>query len=238
MFKAIKFSGIIWLLTAVVMTAAALTLLIKTNAPEPLPTNAEGSAPVIVIDPGHGGQDGGASSGDVLEKDLNLSVALKLRDIITSDGGAAVMTREGDAPDVPDTNGKFNKKADLKYRLKVLNDANADVFISIHMDKFTESKYSGAQVFYSQNSEESKTLGENIQQSLRDNLDPNNTREAKRNEAGIYILKNANVPAALVECGFLSNPEELEKLKTDEYQQALADAIYKGIKEFMDRSDE
>ena len=143
------------------------------------------------------------------------------------------MTREGDAPDVPGANGKFVKRDDLRYRLDVLDKANADLFISIHMNKFSEPKYSGAQVFYSENGEESKVLGELIQKSLRENLDPENSREAKRNESGIYILKNAKVPAALVECGFLSNPAELEKLKTEEYQQSLAEAIYKGIEEFM-----
>ncbi len=234
MFKAFKLSGLCWVLTAVILTAAALVLLFKAEAAEPTAANTEPPTITVVIDPGHGGQDGGASSGDVLEKDLNLSVALRLRDIVISNGGAAVMTREGDAPDIPGGNGKFNKKADLEYRLSVLRDANADVFISIHMNKFSESKYSGAQVFYSQNGEESKTLGEHIQLSLRDNLDPENAREAKRNEAGIYILKNADVPAALVECGFLSNPEELEKLTTDEYQQALAEAIYKGIISFTE----
>ncbi len=236
MFKAFKISGVIWVMTAIVLTIAAAVLLFKTNTAEPIRTNADSPNLTVVIDPGHGGQDGGASCGDVLEKDLNLSVSLKLRDIITSNGGAAVMTRDGDAPDVPGTNGKFVKRDDLRYRLDVLDKADADLFISIHMNKFSEPKYSGAQVFYSQNGEESKVLGELIQKSLRENLDTENSREAKRNESGIYILKNAKVPAALVECGFLSNPAELEKLKTEEYQQSLAEAIYKGIEEFMEQN--
>ncbi len=238
MFKTFKISGVIWVMTAALLTAAAVVLLFKTNAAEPIRTNADSPAMTVVIDPGHGGQDGGASCGGVLEKELNLNVSLKLRDIIASNGGAAVMTREGDAPDVPGANGKFVKRDDLRYRLDVLDKADADLFISIHMNKFSEPKYSGAQVFYSQNGEESKVLGEIIQKSLRENIDPENSREAKRNESGIYILKNAKVPAALVECGFLSNPTELEKLKTEEYQQSLAEAIYKGIEEFIKQNRE
>ena len=101
------------------------------------------------------------------------------------------------------------------------------------MNKFENPKYSGAQVFYSQNSEDSKKLGELIQASLINNLDNNNNRVAKKNETGIYILKNAKVPAALVECGFLSNPEELNNLTDEEYQIKLAEAIYTGICEYF-----
>lgn len=101
------------------------------------------------------------------------------------------------------------------------------------MNKFENPKYSGAQVFYSQNSEDSKKLGELIQASLINNLDNNNNRVAKKNETGIYILKNAKVPAALVECGFLSNPEELKNLTDEEYQKKLAEAIYTGICEYF-----
>ena len=237
MFKAVKLSGIIWILSAVILVSAALLIMVKLESDEWRLTDSDSPNMIIVIDPGHGGQDGGASGGDVLEKDLNLAVAHKLKDVITNNGGAAVLTREGDAPDVPGTNGKFNKKADLEYRLSVLNQANADIFVSIHMNKFSDSKYSGAQVFFSQNGEDSKQLGEMIQQSLKDNLDPSNNRQAKRNESGIYILKNAKVPAVLVECGFLSNPEELEKLQSDEYQQSVAEAIYKGIQEYGEQQN-
>lgn len=232
MIHAIKLSKIIWIGTAVIMVSLACGLMLKMLSEPAAETNAETPIFTVTIDPGHGGRDGGASNGNVLEKDLNLAVAQKLRDVVNNNGGAAVLTREGDEPDIPGSNGKFNKKADLEHRLFVLQDSGSDLFVSVHMNKFTDAKYSGAQVFYSQNSEDSKRLGELVQKSLRENVDNSNTREAKRNEAGIYVLKNAKVPAILVECGFLSNSDELGKLQSDEYQQQLADAIFKGIEEF------
>ena len=161
-------------------------------------------------------------------------MALKLRDVINSDGNTAVLTRDSDEVKLlNNTSGKYVKKDDLLYRLSLIEDSGADLFISIHMNKFENPKYSGAQVFYSQNSEDSKKLGELIQASLINNLDNNNNRVAKKNETGIYILKNAKVPAALVECGFLSNPEELKNLTDEEYQKKLAEAIYTGICEYF-----
>lgn len=185
--------------------------------------------------PPHGGPDGGASSGDVLEKDLNLSVSLKLRDIVNANGNSAVMTRETDDVEMSQ-NGKYSKKTDLQHRMDVLNSSQGDIFISIHMNKFSDSKYSGAQVFSSDNGDESKQLGEIIQSSLKNNLDNSNTRAAKGNERNVYILKNAKVPAVLVECGFLSNPDELKLLTEEEYQKKLSEAIYKGIEEYISKS--
>lgn len=233
MFWVLKKNCIIWGLSAFIMVSIALIIMVKLETEETIPAAAEPGAHIIVIDPGHGGTDGGASNGDVLEKDLNLAVSLKLRDIINNDGNTAVMTRESD--DITllnNTSGKYVKKDDLLYRLSVVDNSNADLFISIHMNKFEDAKYSGAQVFYSENGEDSKKLGELLQASLINNLDNSNTRVAKKNEAGIYILKNAVVAAALVECGFLSNTEEFAKLQNDEYQQQLAEAIYSGIKDY------
>lgn len=110
---------------------------------------------------------------------------------------------------------------------------NADIFISIHMNKFEQEKYRGAQVFYAANGEESKRLGEIIQQSLKEVLADGNTREAKKSGSNIYILKNAAVPSALVECGFLSNAEEARLLQSEEYQQKVAWGIYIGIVKYF-----
>ncbi len=233
MFYTIRKSSLIWGTVAVLMISFALGIMIKLEMDSAAPAMTEAGGIVIVIDPGHGGIDGGASNGDVLEKDLNLAVSLKLRDTINNDGNTAVLTRDSDEISMlNNTGGKYVKKDDLLYRLSVIDNSNADIFISIHMNKFQDSKYSGAQVFHSDN-EDSKRLGELIQASLKNNLDSNNNRVAKGNEAGIYILKNAKIPAALIECGFLSNADELEKLQTDEYQQQLADAIYLGITEYL-----
>lgn len=236
MFWAIKRNTLILCALAfVLIVSAALILVFGMNAD----TSAEDSEikGTVVIDPGHGGPDGGASSGDVQEKDLNLSVALKLRDILGENGYAVVMTRETDDIQMGE-NGKYSKKADLSHRMDVLNSANSDVFISIHMNKFTDPKYSGAQVFSSDNGDESKRLGEAIQASLKNNLDNSNTRAAKGNERNVYILRNAKGPAVLVECGFLSNADELQKLTDEEYQKKLAEAIQKGMEDYLSADSE
>ncbi len=230
MFFAIKKNTLIfYALSFVLIVSAALILVFGMN--DETAAEDDGGR-TIVIDAGHGGPDGGASSGDVLEKGLNLSVALKLRDIASSNGYNAVMTRETDDVQMGE-NGKYSKKADLNHRMDVLNSANSDIFVSIHMNKFTDSRYSGAQVFSSDNGDESKRLGEIVQASLKNNLDNSNTRAAKGNERNVYILKNSKVPAILVECGFLSNPDELKNLTDDGYQQKLAEAIFKGIEEYF-----
>ena len=235
MFFAVKKNSLILIGLGTLMVIAAICIMIFGLNDDPaVTTNAEVSGKVIVIDAGHGGVDGGASASGILEKDINLAVALKLRDVINSDGNTAVLTRDSDEVKLlNNTSGKYVKKDDLLYRLSLIEDSGADLFISIHMNKFENPKYSGAQVFYSQNSEDSKKLGELIQASLINNLDNNNNRVAKKKETGIYILKNAKVPAALVECGFLSNPEELKNLTDEEYQKKLAEAIYTGICEYF-----
>lgn len=233
-FTITKNSLILYALAFVMVTTAAVIMVFGIGDE----TAAEGDdvqKKIIVIDPGHGGPDGGASSGDVLEKDLNLSVSLKLRDIVNASGNSAVMTRETDDVEMSQ-NGKYSKKTDLQHRMDVLNSSQGDIFISIHMNKFSDSKYSGAQVFSSDNGDESKQLGEIIQSSLKNNLDNSNTRAAKGNERNVYILKNAKVPAVLVECGFLSNPDELKLLTEEEYQKKLSEAIYKGIEEYISKS--
>lgn len=173
MFFAVKKNSLILIGLGTLMVIAAICIMIFGLNDDPaVTTNAEVSGKVIVIDAGHGGVDGGASASGILEKDINLAVALKLRDVINSDGNTAVLTRDSDEVKLlNNTSGKYVKKDDLLYRLSLIEDSGADLFISIHMNKFENPKYSGAQVFYSQNSEDSKKLGELIQASLLNNLD-------------------------------------------------------------------
>lgn len=190
---------------------------------------------VVVIDAGHGGIDAGAVANGIEEKNLNLQIALKLQEYIEQSGGVAILTRDSDES-TQDPNRSANisqKKSDLMERKAAMEKYDADIFISIHMNKFEQSKYKGAQVFYADNGEESRLLGESIQQSLKDTLNDGNEREAKKSGTGIYILKNASVPSALVECGFLSNPEEAALLQQQEYQQKVAWAIYIGIVKYF-----
>ena len=191
---------------------------------------------IIVIDAGHGTPDGGAVADDgTLEKDINLDVAKRLCKLLEKTGAYVIMTRLDDNAVTDDLDAKIReiKRRDLKNRRDIRDNSNADLFVSIHMNKFEEPKYYGAQVFYSKTPPESKKLAESIQSELITLADPTNTRSAKKAE-GIFILENSKIPSALVECGFLSNPAEIEKLKTDEYRDTLSWAIYCGIVKYLE----
>ncbi len=189
---------------------------------------------VILVDAGHGGFDGGASGNGVIEKDVNLEVALKLREYIEQNGGVCILTRDKDESTAKkDEKGKKAKKTDLEERKKLADLSEADIFISIHMNEFQNPKYSGAQVFYG-DCDGSKELGEYIQMSLKNIIDKDNNRVAKKTDGKVFVLTNTKIPSVIVECGFLSNPYEAKQLKTTEYQQKLAWAIYMGIVEYFE----
>lgn len=192
---------------------------------------------VIILDAGHGIPDGGAVgiSGTV-EQEINLQVTLKLQQLLEQSGAYVILTRADENSVAEDLSNKIKeiKKEDLKYR-RDMRDSGCDAFISIHMNKFEIEKYSGAQVFYSDN-EQSRTLGEKIQESLKLHVDQSNNRVAKKSEKNIYILNDSNVPSVVVECGFLSNKNEEQLLNTEEYQQKIAYGIYNGIIDFFNKN--
>ena len=194
--------------------------------------NAQNANFNIVLDAGHGGEDGGASSKDgILEKDINLSIALKLNEMFKSAGFKVVMTRDEDKS-IYDDNAKTTRQkkvSDIKNRVNIINSDPTNILISIHQNKFPESKYHGSQIFFSSNLPESRKLAESIKQSITDSLQPENKRECKPAQKEIYILNKAQVPAVIVECGFLSNEEEAKKLVDDSYQQQIAKCIYDGF---------
>ncbi|WP_019907969.1 N-acetylmuramoyl-L-alanine amidase CwlD [Thermoanaerobacter indiensis] len=187
---------------------------------------------VVVIDAGHGGPDPGKPGKYGKDEDeLNLEIAQKLRELIEESGGIVVMTREDDTL----SDGSLSK--DLKNRVVKANEVIADVLISIHLNSFSQSKYKGAQVFYQNNSEKGKLLAELIQQELRNTLDPDNDRMAKSSNS-YYLLRNAKMPAVIVECGFMSNPEEEKLLNDEKYQYKIAWAIYKGLIHYFQKVSE
>jgi len=186
----------------------------------------------IVLDAGHGLPDGGAvGKSGTEEESLNLSVTLYLQEYLEKSGVDVILTRadENGIFDKDKNNIKNKKVSDMHNREKIMNESDADIFLSIHMNKFTESKYSGPQVFYSASHEEGKIMAEIIQKELIHELKPKMEREVKKADSGIYLLKKAKIPAVLVECGFLSNPEEEKLLLSDDYKKRIAWAIYKGI---------
>ena len=183
----------------------------------------------------HGGFDGGAVASDgTVEKDINLKITLASAKFLRQSGFNVILTRENDVStdDVETEKISTRKKSDLKNRLNLMKDYKDAVFVSIHLNKFTTSAANGSQVFYSR-SEESKRLGDCIQKSIVAKLQPENTRVNKLATSSTYLLYNATVPSVLVECGFLSNKAELEKLKDKDYQNKMAFSIYCGILEYF-----
>lgn len=189
----------------------------------------------IVLDAGHGGLDGGASTDDgVLEKAINLNIAKYLEAYLKQSGATVVMTRTKDISlhTSEEATVKQRKREDLLKRREITNTSGADLMISIHMNYFEQKQYSGAQVFYEQNFAESKALASAIQKSLKENLNSENKREVQTIPKNKLQFQCLSVPSALVECGFLSNKEEAAMLKTSEYQQKVALAIYMGILQY------
>jgi N-acetylmuramoyl-L-alanine amidase len=183
----------------------------------------------------------GASSFDgTTEQAINLSITLKLQKIIEQSGAKVVLTRSDENGIYStDSNSLKNKKvSDIKNRVEIGNNYNADIFISIHLNKYSgSSEYNGWQTFYQKNNEKSKILASKIQENLNNNIETDNSREILPIN-NIYIMDHLTIPTVIVECGFLSNPEETEKLKKDEYQSKLAWGIYLGLQEyFMDEGE-
>lgn len=186
----------------------------------------------ILIDPGHGAEDGGAVSDDgVVEKGINLSISTYLKEYLELSGFEVLMTRDDDNIMGDQTLPTLTERhrSDMHARLDFYNSEDVDYVISIHQNKFTESKYSGAQVFYSPNDEQSKVLADYMRKSIVGFLQPENTRDITEAGSNIYLLNNCSNPCILIECGFLSNPEETALLNTEEYQKQMAFTIYCGM---------
>lgn len=191
---------------------------------------------VVVIDPGHGGRDPGASGETgVTEEEVNLQIALKLRRLIEQGGGTAIMIREDHSGLYTEGgNGRETRKSeDLKNRHALINSCGADILISIHLNSFPESQYYGAQTFYLKNDEKSRKLAEIIQNEVIKVLDRGNDRKSKPTDS-VYILKNNNMPGVLIECGFLSNHEEERLLDNEHYQEKVAWSIFVGVVKYME----
>ena len=207
------------------MISAALNIKVSVSS------ESVKSMPTIVIDAGHGGEDGGAvSESGVLEKDINLSIANDTSALFYLLGFDVTQTRKTDIAlyNGEDTIRK-RKVSDMKKRLEIFNSSKENTIISIHQNKFSESKYHGTQIFYSPNNPKSKQLADSIKYSVKSLLQPDNERECKKADSGIYLLKNTNNPAVIVECGFISNGEECKNLLDSQYQKQMAYSITAGF---------
>ena len=189
----------------------------------------------VVIDAGHGGKDPGKVSVDgSLEKDINLQIALKLQKFLELQDVNVILTRDSDMG-LYDENASNKKVQDMKNRVALIEESRPDLVISIHQNSYHEEYVHGAQVFYYAGSEKSKELAERIQQVMALELDRDNARQAKANDR-YYLLKKTSAPIVIVECGFLSNYEEAQKLSSDLYQEKVAWAIHLAVMQCLNGS--
>ena len=196
----------------------------------------------IIVDAGHGGIDPGSMTDDqsVKEKDVNLKITKKVKELLEASGAMVILTRNDDTSLYTEQAGKTIRQKyneNLKNRKKIIQESSADMFISIHLNKFQESKYYGAQTFYPAGKEDDKQLATYIQGELKRVVDKTNNRKIKSTN-DIYLIKDNEIPSTLIECGFLSNDKEAKLLNDEEYQDQIAWAIYVGIQKYFSETEQ
>lgn len=235
-----KKNRLIWAAVAAVLILFCIFAMIveqkNQDALQSVSASGVSGHPTILIDAGHGGVDGGTVAKDgTVEKGINLEIALKLETIFRMMGFDTVMTRREDIS-IHDDSAKTirqQKISDLHNRLKLINETPDCLFISIHQNSYPYPNNTGTQVFYSPNNPESQALAASIQQSVIRLIQPQNTRKVKKSGTEIYLLYQAKTPAVMVECGFMSNAQETEKLRTEAYQNELALSIFYGVLSYL-----
>lgn len=237
-------NNLFYLIVFIIYFLIALILgNIFVNVPKQVMNIPNFNTPAVIIDAGHGGEDGGAIGidGITLEKDINLSIAKKLNDALRNMSISTFMVREEDRAIYKSTNIRKTlrqkKVEDLQNRVALANSNNGNILVSIHQNKFTDESLTGTQIFYSGNNKNSATLANFVKEEFTGAINEQNCRENKKSSKKIYLLKKATVPAIIVECGFMSNKEELRKLTSEDYQNTIAESISKGIKKFLNRNN-
>lgn len=204
----------------------------KTEVIETVPTvTLPVSGKTIVVDAGHGVPDEGAESSEgTTEAETNLAIALKLQNLLETSGCTVILTRsdENAIYDIDSKTLREKKISDIRNRVKIGNESQADAFVSIHLNKIPQQQYSGWQCFYKDGNEQGRNLAVSIQENLNNAIQKENNRVAHTID-NVYIIKHVEIPTTIVECGFLSNPDEEKQLLNDEYQNKLAWGIYNGI---------
>lgn len=188
----------------------------------------------IVLDAGHGDPDGGAVGvSGTLEKDINLAIAQKLQEILEGMGAEVIMTREGDSGIYDESAATIRKMkvSDMRKRLDIIKKSGADLFLSIHMNSFSDSSVNGLHIFYDKNHPDIEPLAKEIQENIS-SVTGAAAHTVKTADEKLFLMKQSPIPSVLVECGFLSNPEEEKKLTDEEYQAKIAWAIAKSLENY------
>jgi N-acetylmuramoyl-L-alanine amidase len=224
---------LVGLIFALLLAIYSLNMNMDTQAS----TTGSSEEKIVIIDAGHGGEDPGkvSSFSDLKEKDLNLAVAMKTKQLLEDEGYKVIMTREEDKLVYSEgtTNIYEKRRQDLTRRKQIMDNSGAAIVVSIHMNSFQEPQYYGAQTFYPPNSPESLKLANAIQESMRKNVDSSNKRTPQLKKDPIVILTDLKTPTVIIECGFMSNAQEEKKLGDSEYQEKLANAIKEGINDYF-----
>lgn len=225
-----------WIGVTLGLAIAAGCLIMDAGEWSVVSDQAKNAKYTIVVDSGHGGIDPGKVSADgAYEKDINLAIALKLRDELQKRDCHVVMTRESDEG-LYDPSASHKKMSDMKKRIEIMNEVNPELIISIHQNSFSDTISKGAQVFYQSSSEMGKALAESLQAALKMNLDPQNNRQCKANK-DYYLLQHSEATMVIVECGFMSNPTEAAQLQTEEYQTEIATVLADGLIQYLEGQD-
>ena len=212
-----------WKMLSLFLILVIVFSFFKANALLPL------SGKIIIVDPGHGGKDPGTVSNDIYESDINLKISKYLEYYLTINGASVILTRNGNY-DLSSPNIYNRKRSDFDNRIKIINHSNADLYLSIHLNYLSNSSYYGPQIFYNKKQDNNEELAKVIQEYL--NSKTNTKREIKKIPDRTYMYNKLNPPGVLIECGFLSNYQEREKLKSDKYQKKIAQYITEAIIKF------
>lgn len=234
-----KIAGGVILFTCAVFAAGAVSYIGKKAESGAVPTSLasfESEPPLIILDAGHGGIDGGCTSAEgVPEKGINLSILLRLRDLLEISGYRVQVTRDTDRSIHDEgVEGIANQKSsDMDNRLEIFNSSDDAICVSIHQNQFTDPVYHGAQMFYSATNKQNEKLAQCVQSKFVELLQPDNTREIKQCGKELFLCYYSENPTIMAECGFMSNPEEAQLLNTEEYQEKIALTIFSGINDFI-----
>ena len=212
-----------WKMLSLFLILVIVFSFFKANALLPL------SGKIIIVDQGHGGKDPGTVSNDIYESDINLKISKYLEYYLTINGASVILTRNGNY-DLSSPNIYNRKRSDFDNRIKIINHSNADLYLSIHLNYLSDSSYYGPQIFYNKKQDNNEELAKVIQEYL--NSKTNTKREIKKIPDRTYMYNKLNPPGVLIECGFLSNYQEREKLKSDKYQKKIAQYITEAIIKF------
>lgn len=230
------FSFFIFSIAFILFSSMLVTFFSEIAPKKSTYTFSKASPPLVIIDAGHGGEDCGAiGKNGCFEKDINLSMSKKLSSILSGIGIKNILTRNSDIL-LYDKNSDYigqKKHLDMQERLKIVNSYQNVIFVSVHQNAFPEEKYSGFQIYFSPNSQSSQIIAQKLEEAVRLQIQPSNKRKAKSSAGNIYLLDRLECPAVLLECGFLSNPNECELLCSEEYQNRMCAVIASCLENFI-----